>query len=1034
LRDFMTYNEVEVLPGPNLNLILGPNGTGKSTIVSAICLGMSGKASTLARASQLGGYVRHGADKATVEIELNNPCGENYLITREITKDNKSTWKLQGKSVPHSKVEEIIQRLHIQVDNLCQFLPQEQVQNFSRLKDKELLVGTMKAVGNPDLENYFEQLIKLQAGLGAISTNAEQEKVELSKLKEENKRWESEVQSFKERENLKLSVKLLEKKKVWLRYKDELNLYKRIQQNATNLKQQYDTIAARFKPLEDKIAAKEKLILKTQELLKLSREKITGEYAKVNSKLSSADQQKLKMENLASELSSKRQAEAKRMDEINNFKQQVLSLENELEELSQQEGEMLKQLREVGHQLEELARTESGIRQKKEAATEEVRNLRNERDACISKIKNMEDVDRNRLEMLRRDRPQVHEAVVWLRENKARFRGPIYEPLVLSLNIKDAKMGKYVENRVNYNDRIAFFCEDKADMNELLQVLREEKGLAINVAHSPPSHEPLSVEYQPRMAISDLREYGFHSYVRELFNAPDPVVRYLCKMYNIHNIPVGDRRVYDNFGVIRDRFGNIFNMFYGDTKVITIKSSRYRSDKLTQTSDVGSSKFFGLSVNVQALELLKSSVAELEERFSAGKRALEAILQEENVTNRSREALLQRRNALQKWQGNRRVVTSRLTSKRSQLANLQKETLDLSAEEQRVKAACAVCVKAMIDHMAEHGKLLEQLLVRDKEREALQIHMDVLRACITSARSRLNEEKDQITQLKAEKDEAERLCQEAKGRVTQVLDEARRMTGVRQFDDLSDEMKAKLAALPTNLTDVDDAIHNASARIQLMGRADEQVVRDYEARKARIEELSEAINKISDRASLIRQKIDEVRGKLMPPLLDLISRINTSFGRFYASMHCAGEVCLYTGEEDQEDFKNFGIRIRVKYRSSEPLIDLSANHHSGGERAVATALYMLAMQELTQVPFRCVDEINQGMDPFNERRVFDLLVQTACHESSAQYFLLTPKLLPNLNYSNNMKIHFVQNGEDVMPYKMWNVEKHLSIIRALNRD
>jgi chromosome segregation ATPase len=61
----------------------------------------------------------------------------------------------------------------------------------------------------------------------------------------------------------------------------------------------------------------------------------------------------------------------------------------------------------------------------------------------------------------------------------------------------------------------------------------------------------------------------------------------------------------------------------------------------------------------------------------------------------------------------------------------------------------------------------------------------------------------------------------------------------------------------------------------------------------------------------------------------------------------------------QDDFKNYGIKIRVKYRSAEPLLDLSANHHSGGERAVATALYMLAMQELTQVPFRCVDEINQ---------------------------------------------------------------------------
>lgn len=51
--DIRTYNEVEFNPGPNLNLILGPNGTGKSTIVAAICLGMSGKPATIARASQV---------------------------------------------------------------------------------------------------------------------------------------------------------------------------------------------------------------------------------------------------------------------------------------------------------------------------------------------------------------------------------------------------------------------------------------------------------------------------------------------------------------------------------------------------------------------------------------------------------------------------------------------------------------------------------------------------------------------------------------------------------------------------------------------------------------------------------------------------------------------------------------------------------------------------------------------------------------------------------------------------------------------
>ena len=34
----------------------------------------------------------------------------------------------------------------------------------------------------------------------------------------------------------------------------------------------------------------------------------------------------------------------------------------------------------------------------------------------------------------------------------------------------------------------------------------------------------------------------------------------------------------------------------------------------------------------------------------------------------------------------------------------------------------------------------------------------------------------------------------------------------------------------------------------------------------------------------------------------------------------------------------------------------------------------------------------QGMDPVNERRVFDLIVKTASQQGTAQYFLLTPKV------------------------------------------
>lgn len=73
---------------------------------------------------------------------------------------------------------------------------------------------------------------------------------------------------------------------------------------------------------------------------------------------------------------------------------------------------------------------------------------------------------------------------------------------------------------------------------------------------------------------------------------------------------------------------------------------------------------------------------------------------------------------------------------------------------------------------------------------------------------------------------------------------------------------------------------------------------------------------------------------------------------------------------------------------------------SGGERAVATAAYMLSLQELTPVPFRCVDEINQGMDPNNERRIFELLVDVTTQDDSPQYFFITPKVSDDFSVLN----------------------------------
>lgn len=76
-------------------------------------------------------------------------------------------------------------------------------------------------------------------------------------------------------------------------------------------------------------------------------------------------------------------------------------------------------------------------------------------------------------------------------------------------------------------------------------------------------------------------------------------------------------------------------------------------------------------------------------------------------------------------------------------------------------------------------------------------------------------------------------------------------------------------------------------------------------------------------------------------------------------------------------------------------------------------VFLIALQKLTECPFRVVDEINQvslsflirhrrrnrsvqGMDSINEKLVFERIVEHCCAPTSCQTFLITPKLQSNL--------------------------------------
>ncbi|KAI7902561.1 uncharacterized protein BX663DRAFT_62074 [Cokeromyces recurvatus] len=97
LVNFVTYDYCEIYPGPQMNMIIGPNGTGKSTIVCAIALGLGGNPNLLGRAKNIAEFVKTGEDEATISIELKQVNVRNIIIQRSFRKSNNATtWRVNG--------------------------------------------------------------------------------------------------------------------------------------------------------------------------------------------------------------------------------------------------------------------------------------------------------------------------------------------------------------------------------------------------------------------------------------------------------------------------------------------------------------------------------------------------------------------------------------------------------------------------------------------------------------------------------------------------------------------------------------------------------------------------------------------------------------------------------------------------------------------------------------------------------------------------------------------------------------------------
>uniref|UniRef100_A0A146MAL0 Structural maintenance of chromosomes protein 5 n=3 Tax=Lygus hesperus TaxID=30085 RepID=A0A146MAL0_LYGHE len=1006
LKNFVTYEDMELHAHPKLNMILGPNGTGKSTFLCAVVLGLGGKPTIIGRSPNASDYIKRDKDHAVIELELFNGDGRNHIITRKIMGNNTSNWFLQGKAVSFKKIEEILEKYNILINNLCQILPQDRVQDFAKMDRKQLLEATQKAVGKGELYEWFSKLKDFRRDLleGGQDVNELKKKfdVESQKLKS----MEDEVKSYQEKQKVHDTIASMKKKEAWLTFESKNEERLQVTNEVQELLKVYDTSKKKLKPLLNAIrkaeSVEEDLTVKIQ-----NQESVIQNINRdIKGLIRVGIQSKSAIANLKEELDAKLKSHAEKNESIEELKKKRELLAAQVPKES--ESSLTTGIYVADKQIEKFTRELASLRSKEGEIDYRMRHALQAVRANEQRLAQASSVIDKKIELLANFR-DAYSGYKWLCENRDQFRNQIYGPMFLELNVGSPNKAKYIERIVARNDLIAFVCEDSKDMTKLLQILKEQKGLRVNAVCSPPQEISARDRFQPKIRLSHISKFGFTNYLIDLVEGPDPVLHYLCKQYNLHNIPVGTAQV----DAAMDSIPNDLRTYFSSEQMYRTTLSRFSTNVAKSTAYVKEAQLLIYSVNTDLIAAIEAELNTKKEQLEEINTELAAIKEKrQQIDIESNQAKNQKREQARQLEYLKSGKV-RLRMLDEELDQIEQNTVDPEVEKAQTAAKINKCIEKMIDSerrilqfMKDSGEVRNDLRlkkkeveiaawrVRERQKDSRQKEMEAQRAKET-----YEKKNDELSRLRAE--------------TRDLLQKAKQATNGLTMDDAEfvSTFKIEFQKFANTLEALRDEIGDQEALARcLQDSGNSEIVAEYEGRKKLLDSLEKTLSNITTKRSTIQQQALELREKWLPTMQKLLQTINSKFEKSFEYLGCAGTVELDL-TDNVEAVENYGLNVKVKFRNEGSLQALDPFTQSGGERSLSTAIFLLSLQSVINVPFRFVDEINQGMDAFNEVRVYYLIMCAVSKEKSAQYFLITPKLLEDTKISLDTMIHVIYSGK-----------------------
>ncbi|KAF8171934.1 P-loop containing nucleoside triphosphate hydrolase protein [Mycena galopus ATCC 62051] len=1015
MHQFMCHKYLTFSFGPQINFIIGHNGSGKSAVLSAITVALGGKANSTGRGNGLKSFIREGQAASEVTISLKNQGEEAYkpkeygksiVITRRFTKEGNSSWKIKSKdgkiiSTKKDELAAICDHMNIQVDNPMNVLTQDAARQFlsasaSTDKYKFFLRGTQLSQLSEEYDTCF-------ANITATTKVLTQKKEAIPDLKaayrEANNRF---AEATKAREQ-KQKVDELKKELAWSHVSEKKQEMEKKIEEAAKQARRLPKIEEGLKKAEDDLAAVDDGVRELEgELNELGdRKELVEKKTEVSNKIKENKGEVFALNDAIKNIASLIKTSNKQIAEYN------AAIEKETKRLEQ----------DTESKREETQRKLVGARADvaaAEAALQAVQDKKSAVDAELQRHRNAGIAEENRQKELRTDVENCDAAInSCFKADEDRYaaygkniqqvvkdiknvtwhgRTPL-GPLGIHVRVKDNKWAELLRSQLG-SLLSSFAVTDTRDIPVLKKILLRYQNPQISIHKFQPDLFDYSRGEPPAGVFTVLRalEISDEHVLRIMINKAGIESRVLAPTRAegarvLANSRAGTGWTLDMFTVTRYAEGGESSVplnFKRAHPMLLVGSAtdelqRWREEKVRKEGEL-----------VAANAALKAKQAE----WNAAKKQQNLLVSEEKTADQK----------VHRAKMNVRDLQNEINEEMpAQLTAIQ----DALQESEGEKSVHEKQLEAVSQQKAQLDETQKGLVAK---RDKYQKELNEFASLQDAVKAQIEKKVESRTKHQADIKYWQDKLKDGKTHVD-AADEAVAVV-VQEFKDWTAQAEAYCEEVPAN---------RPVEVVQRSLKSMQAALKEREDRHgASVEDMANEMNRAKDKldkAEIDLKQMTSLNKALKASLIIRLSRwqefrrhialrCKLVFGYHLSQRGYFGKVLF--------DHDKGTLQLRVKTDDQVQTKgdrDKDPRSLSGGEKSFSTICLLLSLWESIGCPLRCLDEFDVFMDAVNRRISMRMMIDTANSSDKKQYVLITPQDMNNVVIGPTVRVHRMTDPE-----------------------